>query len=131
LKKFKGDLETVRFVHNAENVVLLGLPGVVKSHLAIVLGIEAAKAGISVYFTNTGNLLERSKIANREGVLEKKLRDLTKFKVLIKTKWDIFHLMKKELTANFSSYQNVTREAQPSLPRTSHMGDGVKYSKIM
>lgn len=70
-KKVIKDLATLRFVHNAENVVLLGPPGVGKSHLAIALGIEAAKAGISFYFTNSGNLIERLKLANREGILEK------------------------------------------------------------
>jgi DNA replication protein DnaC len=82
-KKVIEDLETLRFVHNAENVVLLGPPGVGKSHLAIALGVEVAEAGVSVYFTNSGNLIERLKIANREGTLEKKLKGLMKFKVLI------------------------------------------------
>ncbi|AKB37267.1 Mobile element protein [Methanosarcina siciliae C2J] len=82
-KKAIEDLATLRFVHNVENVVLLGPPGVGKSHLAIALGIEAVKAGISVYFTNSGNLIERLKIANREGMLEKKLKGFMKFKVLI------------------------------------------------
>jgi DNA replication protein DnaC len=54
-----------------------------KSHLAIALGVEAVKAGISVYLTNSGNLIERLKIANREGMLEKKLKGLMKFKVMI------------------------------------------------
>ena len=82
-KKIIEDLATLRFVHNSENVVFLGPPGVGKSHLAIALGIEAVKSGISVYFTNTGNLTERLKKANQEGMLEKKLRDLMKYKVLI------------------------------------------------
>jgi DNA replication protein DnaC len=82
-KKVIEDLETLRFVHNAENVVLLGPPGVGKSHLAIALGVKVAEAGVSVYFTNSGNLIERLKIANREGTLEKKLKGLMKFKVLI------------------------------------------------
>ncbi len=83
IKKVIEDLATLRFVHNSENVVFLGPPGVGKSHLAIALGIEVAKAGISVHFTNTGNLIEKLKIANREGMLEKKLRDSMKYKVLI------------------------------------------------
>jgi DNA replication protein DnaC len=44
-KKVIEDLTTLRFVHNAENVVLLGPPRVGKSHIAIALGIEAAKTG--------------------------------------------------------------------------------------
>jgi DNA replication protein DnaC len=82
-KKIIEDLATLRFVHNSENVVFLGPPGVGKSHLAIALGIEVVKSGISVYFTNTGNLIERLKTANREGMLEKKFRGLMKYKVLI------------------------------------------------
>ena len=82
-KKVIEDLATLRFVHNAENVVLLGFPGVGKSHIAIALGIEAAKAGFFVYFISVGNLIEKLNAANRERVLEKKLRDLMKFKVLI------------------------------------------------
>ena len=82
-KKVIEDLATLRFVHNSENVVFLGPPGIGKSHLAIALGIEAVKAGFSVYFTSTGNLIERLKTANREGVLDKKLRELIRYKVLI------------------------------------------------
>jgi DNA replication protein DnaC len=82
-KKVIKDLATLRFVYNSENAIFLGPPGVGKSHLAIALGIEAVKAGISVHFTNTGNLIERLKTANQEGILEKKLRDLMKYKVLI------------------------------------------------
>lgn len=77
------DLATLRFIHNAENVVLLGPPGVGKSHLAIALGIEAVKAGLSVYFINASSLIERLKKANREGMFEKKIRDFTRYKLLI------------------------------------------------
>lgn len=77
------DLATLRFIHNAENLVLLGPPGVGKSHIAVALGIEAVKAGFSAYFANASNLIERLKKANREGVLEKKIKDFMRYNLLI------------------------------------------------
>jgi DNA replication protein DnaC len=77
------DLATLRFIHNAENLVLLGPPGVGKSHIAIALGIEAVNAGFSAYFVNTSNLIEKLKKANKEGTLEKRIKDFTKYKLLI------------------------------------------------
>ena len=53
------EMASLKFVHNAENVVFLGPPGVGKTHLAIALGIEAAKAGFRVNFINASILVER------------------------------------------------------------------------
>jgi DNA replication protein DnaC len=77
------DLATLRFVYSAENVVFLGPPGVGKTHLAIALGIEAIKAGFTVYFANASTLMERLKRASSKDMLEDKLRTLSKYKVLI------------------------------------------------
>ena len=78
-----SDLFSLRFVRNAENVILLGPPGVGKSHLAIAMGIEAVNAGFKVYFVNSGTLVEGLKNANMKGILEKKLKSLGKYDVLI------------------------------------------------
>ena len=78
-----SDLASLRFVHNTENVVLMGPPGVGKSHLAIGMGIEAVNAGFKVYFVNAGALVEGLKNANLNGILEKKLKALEKYDVLI------------------------------------------------
>jgi DNA replication protein DnaC len=40
-----AELSTLRFVEGRRSILLLGPPGVGKSHLAIALGIAATKAG--------------------------------------------------------------------------------------
>lgn len=77
------DLASLKFLHNMENVVFLGPPGVGKTHLAIGLGMEAVKRGYPVHFVNAGTLMERLIQAEREGRLEYKIRGYLKFKLLI------------------------------------------------
>ena len=77
------ELASLRFIHQAENVVFLGPPGVGKTHLAVAFGYEAVKQGFRVYHANASNLIERLVKANRENRLEEKLKVLTKFNLLI------------------------------------------------
>jgi DNA replication protein DnaC len=76
-------IASLKFIHNAENVVFLGPPGVGKTHLAIALGIEAAEAGFKVNFSNASVLVERLAKAEKEKKLEDKIRGLSKFQLLI------------------------------------------------
>ncbi|VVB72996.1 Chromosomal replication initiator protein DnaA [uncultured archaeon] len=77
------EIASLKFIHNAENVVFLGPPGVGKTHLAIALGIEAARAGFRVNFVNASILIERLARAEKEKKLEDKIRGLSKFQLLI------------------------------------------------
>ena len=77
------DLRTLRFIHNADNLILLGPPGVGKSHLAIGYGIAAIEAGFSVYYVTSVAMIDKLKKANSRGTLEFALKTLGKFKVLI------------------------------------------------
>jgi len=82
-KKVMGELCTMRFVHNQENLILLGAPGVGKTHLAIGFGMLAIEAGFSVYFINSADMIAQMKMASERGNLERKLKTLNKYKLLI------------------------------------------------
>ncbi len=78
-----NDLRTLRFITNAENIVFLGTPGVGKTHLAIALGILAIEHKYSTYFVNCHNLIQNLLKASHENRLEERLKQYSKYKVLI------------------------------------------------
>ena len=51
------ELETMEFIDNKENVILIGNPGTGKTALSIALGLKACKEGKSVLFISVPNLL--------------------------------------------------------------------------
>lgn len=55
-KKFEY-LETLKFVDNKENIILIGTPGCGKTHYATALGIKACIVGKNVLFTSVPNLV--------------------------------------------------------------------------
>ena len=70
-------LHELGFLERAENVVLLGPPGVGKTHLAISLAIAAAESGRRVYYGTLAALLESLMEAKTAGNLSRRLRVLT------------------------------------------------------
>ncbi len=76
-------LATTTWVAKADNVVLLGPPGVGKTHLAIGLGIKAIQAGHSVLFDTATNWISRLTTAHTAGRLEQELKRLRRYKLLI------------------------------------------------
>ncbi len=67
-------LAQLGFVGRSEVVHFLGPPGTGKSHLATALGVEAVKAGRSVYFCTLAELLGQLARAEREGRLQERIR---------------------------------------------------------
>lgn len=81
--KIIRELATGRFIANAENVLLLGPPGVGKTHLAVAIGMKACALGYRTLFTSAGSLLTSLTKACSENRLEEKLKQLTQPKLLI------------------------------------------------
>ena len=77
------ELQTLRFVHEAGNVVLLGPPGVGKTHLAVGLTLEAILAGFTAQFVTAHELITSLGKAARLGRLESRLRRYVRPTVLV------------------------------------------------
>src|ERR671923_1189509 len=69
-------LHTLGFVERRENVILLGPPGVGKSHLAISLAIAAAQSGRRVYYGTLADLITSLEEAQQAGRLSHRLKTL-------------------------------------------------------
>jgi DNA replication protein DnaC len=82
-RKQVRELAGMSFVERSQNVVLLGPPGVGKTHLAIALGVKAVEAGYSVLFLTLETLMTRLTKALKENRLERSLQQLTYARVLI------------------------------------------------
>ncbi|MBI0539742.1 AAA family ATPase [Roseomonas sp. KE2513] len=76
-------LAELDFIRRHEVVHLLGPPGTGKSHLAVALGVEAVRAGHSVYFASLADIVASLARAEREGNLRERIRFLCRASLLI------------------------------------------------
>jgi len=77
------DLESLRFLENKENILFFGSSGVGKTHLAVAIGIAAAKRRYLTYFISCHDLIMQLNKAHAENRLESKLKHYAKYKLLI------------------------------------------------
>ena len=95
------ELAGLAFVERAHNVVLLGQPGVGKTHLAVALGVKAVEAGYSVLFLTLETLMTRLARAKHENRLERALQQLTYPRVLVLDEMGYLPLARDEASLFF------------------------------
>src|SRR5258705_5161100 len=67
-------LSSCHFIEHGENLVILGPPGVGKTHLAVGLGLKAIEHGYRVLFTTAAALITSLTRALTEGRLHDRLK---------------------------------------------------------
>lgn len=82
-KKQFLDFESLRFLENNNNIILIGNSGVGKTHLATSIGIAAAKKRVSTYFIKCQDLIDQLKKAYLENKLDSRIKHFSKYKLLI------------------------------------------------
>jgi len=82
LPKF-NELETLAFIKNKENIILIGTPGAGKTHYSIALGIAACMKGFNVLFAIVPNLIVELKETMSNNQLSNYRRRFEKYDLVI------------------------------------------------
>lgn len=78
-----NSLATLQFLKEKQNILLVGPPGVGKTHLAIALGVKACHERKRVSFYNIQDLLDQLAVAHAAGILPVRLMELARIDLLI------------------------------------------------
>lgn len=112
-KQLIQELATLRFLHQSENVLFLGPPGVGKSHLAIGLGLKAIEQGHRVYFITLHELVDRSRLARQRDRLHVLSNTVTRPDLLVLD--EVGYLPLEQMDATFL-FQVVSRRYEAGKP---------------
>ena len=119
-QRLAKELATMAFVADAANVVLLGPPGVGKTHLCVALGLKALEHGQGVYFVKAHDLMEDLRQAQAEHRLDRRMRVYMAPKLLVIDEFGVWPYDRPASTALFSLISS--RYERGSIMLTSNKG---------
>lgn len=116
------ELATMSFTGLQENIILLGPPRIGKSHLAVALGVEAVRQGLSVYFVSLTQMISDLHRAYEENRLDRRIRVYLGPKLLIVD--EVGYMPLDPIAANLLFTVISARYERGSLVITSYKGFG-------
>lgn len=112
------DLKNLRFIDSAENIILVGTPGVGKTHIATSIGIESSKNRYQTYFITAHELISQLKKAQLENTLMRRLKHFTSYSVLIIDEVGFLPISRDEANLFFQLI-NMRYEKHPTIITTN------------
>lgn len=112
------DLKNLRFVDSAENIILVGTPGVGKTHIATSISIESSKNRYQTYFITAHELISQLKKAQLENTLMRRLKHFTSYSVLIIDEVGFLPISRDEANLFFQLI-NMRYEKHPTIITTN------------